>query len=681
MKRKSDTSADAAARPSKAVKTTTTTSTSTSTPPPQPTFADLNLDPRLLLPLSASQFPGPTSIQSQAIPLILEGKDVLARAKTGSGKTLAYLLPILHGILNLKSGKVEVAGVKALVLVPTKELAKQLETVVKEFTVNCGRDITAVNLSVKEDVAVTRARLGEGVDVVIATPGAVVKWAVEGNELVLSGLRYLVVDEADLVLSYGYEDDLKAIAGLLVGDGVQKVLMSATLRMEVDTLTSLFFPVGEGEEAGKQPTTLDLSALEAEEAAASTADNLMQYTLRTTEEDKFLLLYTLLKLQLIKGKVIVFVADTDRAYRVKLFLEQFGIRSCVLNSELPVNSRLHAVEEFNKGVFDVVVASDEREVVGDGTSTVRRKRKRAAVEREEEAEAEAEMKEEEAETVDVPEDVEVDEEIAEAEEDGDGDDTAVSAPVPKPATATTKLRRRRHPAKDKEFGISRGIDFRNVACVLNFDLPTSAQSYTHRIGRTARAGQAGIALSFWIPKEQYGKHKSTSILQSADDEVVLGEVRKEQEGKGKKVEEWSFDMSKIEGFRYRFTDALRGVTRIAVREARTRELRQALVNSEKLARLFEENPETKSFLARHDGESHAVKVQQHLKHVPEYLLPAGGKQAVSRDVGFVGIRKEGANGIRKRRAFNKGRGGGKAGRGGRGDVLKSLKVGGSRGKK
>ncbi|KAK5725259.1 ATP-dependent DNA/RNA helicase [Elasticomyces elasticus] len=679
MKRKSDTSADAA-RPSKAVKTTaTSTTTSTPTPaPPQPTFADLNLDPRLLLPLSASQFPGPTSIQSQAIPLILQGKDVLARAKTGSGKTLAYLLPILHGILGLNSGKVDDSGVKALILVPTKELAKQLETVVKEFTTNCGRDITAVNLSVKEDVAVTRARLSEGVDIVIATPGAVVKWAVEGNELVVTGLRYLVVDEADLVLSYGYEDDMKAIAGLMVGNAVQKILMSATLRTELDTLTSLFFPGDDGEEAGKQPTTLDLSALEAEEAAASTADNLVQYTLRTTEEDKFLLLYTLLKLQLIKGKVIVFVADTDRAYRVKLFLEQFGIRSCVLNSELPVNSRLHAVEEFNKGVFDVVVASDEREVVGDGTSTVRRKRKRAAVEREEEAEAEAETKEEaETETVDVPEDAEMDEEIA---EDGNRDDTAVSAPAPKPAAAT-KLRRRRHPAKDKEFGISRGIDFRNVACVLNFDLPTSAQSYTHRIGRTARAGQAGIALSFWITKEQYGKHKSTSIPQAVHDEAVLEAVKAEQEGKGKKVEEWAFDMSKIEGFRYRFTDALRGVTRIAVREARTRELRTALVNSEKLARLFEENPETKNFLARHDGESHAVKVQQHLKHVPEYLLPAGGKQAVGRDVGFVGIRKEKENGIRKRRAFNKGRGGGKAGRGGRGDVLKNLKVGGSRGKK
>ncbi|KAK5696186.1 ATP-dependent DNA/RNA helicase [Elasticomyces elasticus] len=672
MKRKSDTSADAA-RPSKAVKTTTTTSTST--PAPQPTFADLNLDPRLLTPLSSSQFPGPTSIQSQAIPLILEGKDVLARAKTGSGKTLAYLLPILHGILGLKSEKLGDNGVKALILVPTKELAKQLETVVKESTANCGRDITAVNLSVKEDVAVTRARLSEGLDIVIATPGAVVKWAVEGTELVLTGLRYLVVDEADLVLSYGYEDDLKAIAGLLVGDGVQKILMSATLRTELDTLTSLFFPVGEGEEAGKQPTTLDLSALEAEEAEASTADNLVQYTLRTTEEDKFLLLYTLLKLQLIKGKVIVFVADTDRAYRVKLFLEQFGIRSCVLNSELPVNSRLHAVEEFNKGVFDVVVASDEREVVGDGTSTVRRKRKRAAVEREEEA---AETKTEEGEAgedaVDV---VEIDDEIAGAEEDGD--EMGVSVPTPKPAVAT-KLRRRRHPAKDKEFGISRGIDFRNVACVLNFDLPTSAQSYTHRIGRTARAGQAGTALSFWIPKEQYGKHKSTSIPQAVHDEDVLEAVKVEQEGKGKKVEEWVFDMAKIEGFRYRFTDALRGVTRIAVREARTRELRQALVNSEKLARLFEENPETKNFLARHDGGSHAVRVQGHLRHVPEYLLPAGGKQGVARDVGFVGIRKEKENGIRKRRAFNKGRGGGK-GKGSRGDPLKSLKVGGSRGKK
>lgn len=74
--------------------------------------------------------------------------------------------------------------------------------------------------------------------------------------------------------------------------------------------------------------------------------------------------YIIFKLQLVKGKCIIFVGDIDRCYRLKLFFEQFGIRSCILNSELPVNSRIHVVEEFNRNVYDIIIASDEKEVLG-----------------------------------------------------------------------------------------------------------------------------------------------------------------------------------------------------------------------------------------------------------------------------------------------------------------------------
>ena len=76
-------------------------------------------------------------------------------------------------------------------------------------------------------------------------------------------------------------------------------------------------------------------------------------------------MYVIFKLKLIKGKCIIFVGDIDRCYRLKLFLEQFGTKSCILNSELPVNSRIHVVEEFNKNVYDIIIASDEHEVLGD----------------------------------------------------------------------------------------------------------------------------------------------------------------------------------------------------------------------------------------------------------------------------------------------------------------------------
>lgn len=85
---------------------------------------------------------------------------------------------------------------------------------------------------------------------------------------------------------------------------------------------------------------------------------------RCGEDEKFLLAYIIFKLKLVKGKCIIFVGDVDRCYRLKLFFEQFGIRSCILNSELPVNSRIHVVEEFNRNVYDIIIASDEKEILG-----------------------------------------------------------------------------------------------------------------------------------------------------------------------------------------------------------------------------------------------------------------------------------------------------------------------------
>lgn len=97
------------------------------------------------------------------------------------------------------------------------------------------------------------------------------------------------------------------------------------------------------------------------------------------------MIYVIFKLQLVKGKCIIFVADIDRCYRLKLYFEQFGIRSCILNSELPVNSRIHVVEEFNRNVYDIIIASDEKEVLGN---------EEKAEEEQEEEENEGESKEE-----------------------------------------------------------------------------------------------------------------------------------------------------------------------------------------------------------------------------------------------------------------------------------------------
>ena len=352
---------------------------------------------------------------------------------------------------------------------------------------------------------------------------------------------------------------------------------------------------------------------------------------RCAEDEKFLLTYVIFKLQLVKGKCIIFVADIDRSYRLKLFLEQFGVKSCVLNSELPVNSRIHVVQEFNKNVYDIIIAADDQEILGGVTYKTKTVTADGVA-----ADGHA----------DVLDDSDVEEDLSGS-------------------------KKRKLTGKDKDYGISRGIDFQNVACVLNFDLPTSSKSYMHRIGRTARAGKTGMALSFVIPADQHGKHKPTSIPTTRHDEKILDRITKQQNKKGK-VRPYHFDMAQVESFRYRMNDALRAVTAVAIREARTRELKQELLKSEKLKRHFEENPEDLRHL-RHDNELRSARLQPHLKHVPDYLMPSKGKKGLStEDIGFVSMRKTSENRIRKARMHNRNKGKAKRGAGHKADPLKTF---------
>ena len=354
---------------------------------------------------------------------------------------------------------------------------------------------------------------------------------------------------------------------------------------------------------------------------------------RCAEDEKFLVAYVIFKLKLIKGKCIVFVGDIDRCYRLKLFFEQFGIKSCVLNSELPVNSRIHVVEEFNKNVYDIIIASDEHEVLDV------REGKSSKVAKFDSAEADTVPDKNDATN------------LSPSKANGAVDDAEASDEEAKPADTPKKQRKKNK--RSKEYGVSRGIDFQNVACVLNFDLPTSSKSYTHRIGRTARAGKTGMALSFVVPAELYHKHKSTTFPTAEHDEEVVEKIIDHQQKKGKEVKPYHFDMKQVDAFRYRMNDALQAVTRIAIREARTRELRQELLKSEKLKRHFEENPEDLHHL-RHDGELRAARVQPHLRHVPEYLMPINGQKViVGEDIGFVGLRKTTDNRIRRARIQNR----------------------------
>lgn len=146
--------------------------------------------------------------------------------------------------------------------------------------------------------------------------------------LVLDHLSLLCIDEADLLLSYGHSADVQRLvdpaSGYIPKLGVQAILLSATLTSDVDALKGFIL---------RNPAILRLSE------PSSSADNLTQYSITTSEQDKFLMIYVLLKLKLIKGKALLFVNSVERGYRLRLFLEQFGIRSCVVNEGLPLNSR------------------------------------------------------------------------------------------------------------------------------------------------------------------------------------------------------------------------------------------------------------------------------------------------------------------------------------------------------
>ncbi|XP_042327492.1 probable ATP-dependent RNA helicase DDX56 [Sceloporus undulatus] len=498
-------------------------------------FAELGLDPRLLQSVAALGWRRPTLIQAEAVPLALEGKDVLARARTGSGKTGAFALPLLHRILRAKEAAASSASqaVRGLVLVPTRELGQQATQMLRGLSACCARDLRVADLSGPQDLAAQRPILMEKPDVVVGTPSRVLAH-LQGPSLSLQeSLEVLVMDEADLLFSFGFEEDLKSLLCHLPKI-YQTFVMSATFNEDVQALKELVL---------HNPVILKL-----QESQLPDSSQLSQFQIQCeTEEDKFLLLYVLLKLSLVRGKLILFVGTIERCYRLKLFLEQFSIPACVLNSELPVKSRCHIISQFNKGFYDYIIATDEQDLVdAEGLKEGRRRKK------------------------------------------------------------SRSKSARGEKSRDQEYGISRGIDFQNVSAVLNFDVPPSVESYIHRAGRTARADNPGTVLTFVSPSERPLLGTIESALTGDSTETPL--------------QPYQFRMDEVEGLRYRCQDAMRSVTKQAIKEARLREIKEELLNSEKLKTYFEDNPRDWDLL-RHDKPLHPAVVKAHLRNVPEYLMP------------------------------------------------------------
>lgn len=528
----------------------------------------------------------------------MAGKDCLVRAKTGSGKTLAFALGALQKLLSQSAQGGMSSGVRALVLVPTKELVLQTVTVFESLMEYCPADIDVVGLGAGAVAEQASALQAAGAHIVVATPGRAVAHIKKGSLQLTSSLEMLVVDEADLVLSYGYRGDMEKVIAALP-QAVQSFLLSATLSEELEDLKRLVL---------RAPAVVKLN-----DDAASTG-YLSQFYIMVPEEDKALLLFALIKLRLISGKTIMFVNDVDKCYRLKLFFERFSIPAAVLNAELPANSRNHIVQQFNKGLFDFLIATDGSVGVDGAVS---------------EAGSASDSDEDES------------------GDDSDGSASPSAAAVASGAgggSAAQRTKRRRTsdaaPGADSddedagghgvaaEAGVTRGVDFKGVTTVVNVDFPQSVSAYIHRIGRTARGGAAGAALSF-------------VGTVGAQDVKVLAAVQGTQPRADSGAPEPSllpFDRTEVSSFRYRVEGVLRSITRKSVKEARMTELRSEILASNALQAHFEDNPVDLDLL-RHDKSLQPDAVRPELADIPAYLLPESLRAVVETANGDTGGRR------------------------------------------
>ena len=246
---------------------------------------DFGLDARLLKALSKMGYIYPTIVQAKCLPIILQGKDALVRARTGSGKTIAFGLPLLHKLLLEKSvrGSSGERRIRSLILAPTKELCKQIEKHMTQLIYYCKDVISICSLS-DDNASVQAYRIKSKPDIVVSTPARIVQHLSKGN-IDLNYVKTVIIDEADLILSFGYTEDVQLITSRMPIH--QGILMSATLSPDLDKFKRILL---------KNPAILKLE----EDEESRGMGHLLQFYLQSTERDKFLVLFVFLKLGLLQ---------------------------------------------------------------------------------------------------------------------------------------------------------------------------------------------------------------------------------------------------------------------------------------------------------------------------------------------------------------------------------------------
>jgi ATP-dependent RNA helicase DDX56/DBP9 len=429
------------------------------------------------------------------------------------------------------------------------------------------------------------------------------------------------------------------------------MLFSATLSAEVEQLKGLML---------HKPVVLKL-----EEPRVT--GKLAQFYLRCHKDDKSLILYTLLKLQLISGKTLMFVKSVEAAYRMRMLLERFSINSAVLHAELPHNTRQDIIQAFNQSLVELLIATDSG-FHDDGDQDDQSEAEDSEDGDEEGEEAEDEEEEEEMdddEEIDASDDEEAESEeeeeaepqpppskkarkaakaaaeaaaIAAAEaqqkkgkkgkkkaKEADEKDVKGDDAFGEPISASVKIekagaeesqsqlgKKHRRPAVDEQYSLVRGVDLQDVSTVINADMPATVRDYVHRVGRCARGGKSGTALTLCADEEE------PKLVQIMRTQQLGGSATSSDAG----LRELPMQMSDVERFRYRVEDMSRGLTKKVVAQYRARELQLEALNSEKLQQYFEDHPEEKKALQKAQRSLKEKKsIRAHLRHVPFYLVP------------------------------------------------------------
>ena len=343
-------------------------------------FHGLGIAPGLLKVLGEMGFTTPTPIQFKAIPPALEGKDVVGVAQTGTGKTLAFGIPLLQ--------RLAVTNGRGLVLLPTRELADQVETELARIgkTWRLRTVLVIGGASMGEQIR----KLKTDPHVIIATPGRL-NDHLERKTVSLARVNGLILDEADRMLDMGFLPQIKRILAVVPKER-QTMLFSATLSREIMAIATAHM---------KSPIHIEVAP------SGTTAENVSQEFFIVRKEEKPRLLEKILSEH--AGSAIVFTRTKYGATRVRRAVEHMGHAAAELHSNRSQGQRLAALAGFKSGKYRVLVATD----------------------------------------------------IA-----------------------------------------ARGIDVKGVEMVINYDMPTQAEDYVHRIGRTARAGETGHAISFAMPDEK-----------------------------------------------------------------------------------------------------------------------------------------------------------------------------------